>query len=221
MSFTVYMHVNKQNNKKYIGITCQKYVSQRWHNGEGYKQQRRFYSAIKHYGFDGFEHIILHTGLTKEDAEQKEKELIALHRSNDLKYGYNIENGGHINKYTLEQRKAMSEAHKGHKASAETRRKQSESHIGLSTNWLIGRKASAETRQKMSEVHRGANNVRASAVCQFSMSGDFVARYDTIVDAIKALGRTKDTGICKCCLGVRKSAYGFRWAYAEAEGRCN
>ena len=69
-TYSVYMHINKINGKKYIGITSQRPKS-RWHNGKGYAQQRRFYSAIKSYGWDNFEHIILFNGLTKKEAEEK------------------------------------------------------------------------------------------------------------------------------------------------------
>lgn len=60
MSFTVYMHVNKINDKKYIGITCQK-PDTRWLNGYGYLEQSEngrykqdaFAKAILKYGWDG------------------------------------------------------------------------------------------------------------------------------------------------------------------------
>jgi len=39
--YTVYMHINLVNNKKYIGITCQK-VSRRWGgSGEGYLSKKK------------------------------------------------------------------------------------------------------------------------------------------------------------------------------------
>ena len=41
----VYMHTNKINGKKYVGITC-KIPRKRWENGKGYKGQR-FYLAIE------------------------------------------------------------------------------------------------------------------------------------------------------------------------------
>ena len=160
MAYTVYMHVNKTNGKRYIGITCQSNPKRRWAKGEGYKQQKRFYNAIKRYGFNGFEHLILEEGLTKEQAEAKEQEYISNYKSNDLRYGYNIENGGHVNKYTAEQRKQMSIAHLGHTHSEQTKRKMSIAHKGKSAEWLIGTKASTTTREKMSRQRRGAQNVR-------------------------------------------------------------
>ena len=48
--FTVYMHTNRLNNKKYIGITCQD-PKKRWRNGKGYKNGY-FASAINKYGWD-------------------------------------------------------------------------------------------------------------------------------------------------------------------------
>ena len=69
-TFIVYMHINKINNKKYIGITCQK-ANERWRNGKGYKTGR-FKKSIDKYGWDNFEHIILFDNLTKDEACNKE-----------------------------------------------------------------------------------------------------------------------------------------------------
>ena len=64
--YTVYVHINKINHKKYIGITKQK-PEDRWgKNGENYKESPHFYAAIQKYGWDNFEHIILKENLTKE-----------------------------------------------------------------------------------------------------------------------------------------------------------
>ena len=71
--FMVYMHINKQNGKRYIGITSQDPVM-RWANGKGYYRNKHFSDAINRYGWDGFEHVILSTNLDKESAcamEQK------------------------------------------------------------------------------------------------------------------------------------------------------
>ena len=68
-TYFVYMHTNKINGKRYIGITGQKTTARRWHNGKGYSQQRRFYNSIISHGWDAFDHEILYEGLTREEAE--------------------------------------------------------------------------------------------------------------------------------------------------------
>ena len=72
--YTVYQHKNKINGKVYIGITMQE-PEKRWGvNGRNYKSSPHFYSAIQKYGWDNFEHNILYTNLTKEEACLKEQE---------------------------------------------------------------------------------------------------------------------------------------------------
>ena len=111
--FSVYKHTTPSN-KVYIGITCQK-PNRRWKNGNGYKRnQKRFYSAIQKYGWENIKHEILLDGLTKEQAEQKEIELIALYKSNQREYGYNEQNGGTTNgKYNKETKEKISKALQG------------------------------------------------------------------------------------------------------------
>ena len=93
--YIVYTHINKINHKRYIGITSQT-LAQRSKNGEGYKTSSHFYHAIQKYGWDNFEHQILYTGLTKEEACKKEVELIKEFNTMDAKYGYNLTTGGEI-----------------------------------------------------------------------------------------------------------------------------
>lgn len=91
--YTVYMHVNKSNEKVYIGLTKMK-PEHRWgKDGNGYKGQF-FGRAIKKYGWDNFEHIILFENINKEKAEELEILFINILMSNNRTYGYNLENGG-------------------------------------------------------------------------------------------------------------------------------
>ena len=92
-TYSVYIHTNKVNKKVYIGVT-RKNPKSRWRNGEGYVGQRLFYNAIRKYGWDNFTHKILFKGLAKEEAAEKEKELIEQYKANFKEYGYNVDKGG-------------------------------------------------------------------------------------------------------------------------------
>ena len=93
-TYTVYIHRNKTNGKVYVGRCLS--VKRRWEsNGRGYKRgnNTRFKEALQKYGWDGFEHIVCKEGLSKEEADSLEKELIA--KNNALgDGGYNMTNGG-------------------------------------------------------------------------------------------------------------------------------
>ena len=83
--YKVYIHIFP-NKKVYIGITSQK-EKRRWNNGNGYKNNEYMTNAIQKYGWENIEHKILFTDLTKEEAEQKEIELIAFYKSYQKEYG--------------------------------------------------------------------------------------------------------------------------------------
>ena len=101
--FTVYAHINKINNKKYIGITSKK-PEDRWGlDGHNYHNQH-FNRAIHKYGWDSFEHIVLSEGLTEEEAKQLEIKLIEEYHTMDPDFGYNKTIGGDGNaKYKTDQ----------------------------------------------------------------------------------------------------------------------
>ena len=128
-NFCVYMHENRFNNKKYIGITCQK-PTYRWKNGRGYDECPRFFNAIQKYGWDGFRHEILYTNLTQNEAEQLERDLIAKYETMNEEKGYNLASGGVINSgwhHSAEAREKFSRIASQRTLSEETKRKISES----------------------------------------------------------------------------------------------
>lgn len=94
-NYYIYIHINKINGKVYVGQTCKK-PSERWQNGAGYTKQV-FGKAIEKYGWENFEHIILHKNLSFEEANQKEQEYIAYFDSTNSKKGYNQTTGGATN----------------------------------------------------------------------------------------------------------------------------
>lgn len=108
--YCVYMHINKINKKKYIGITC-KNPKIRWNNGKGYRHNEYFYRAIIKYGWENFDHIILYSALSKTDACELEIKLIKQFNTQDHNYGYNIMGGGEHSLHTEESRMKMRGRH--------------------------------------------------------------------------------------------------------------
>ena len=91
--YTIYCHKNKINNMCYIGQTCRKYVKTRWNLGKGYWCSTKFYNAIKKYGWDNFENIILEDNI-KYQNEANQKEIYYINLYNSIKNGYNTKEGG-------------------------------------------------------------------------------------------------------------------------------
>lgn len=93
--YTVYAHISPKG-KYYIGITKKDPPELRWNNGKGYQKQRKMWNAIKYYGWDNFQHIILETGLSKKRAKYLETRYIE--KYNSVENGYNViyEDGGQL-----------------------------------------------------------------------------------------------------------------------------
>ena len=91
-NYYVYKHTSPSG-KVYIGITQQE-PKKRWLGGLGYQKQEHFWNAIQKYGWDNFKHEILFSGLSKNEAEDKEKYLIKRYNSCNRENGYNQDLGG-------------------------------------------------------------------------------------------------------------------------------
>ena len=156
MNFTVYKHTSPSG-KVYIGITSMR-PTKRYANGKGYKHSPHFTIAIKKYGWENIKHEIIAEGLTKDEAERLEIELIAAYKSADRRYGYNSELGGNApGRTSAETRQKISNALRGEKhhyygkhLSEEHRQKLSASHKGKKYA-----PRSAEHCQKLSEANKG------------------------------------------------------------------
>ena len=91
--YSVYVHTNRNNGKRYVGVTKQA-PERRWQKGAGY-DKTPFGEAVKQLGWDSFNHEVICSGLDKEHAFELEKALIREFRSNEPEYGYNVSDGGY------------------------------------------------------------------------------------------------------------------------------
>lgn len=238
--YIIYKHVNKTNGKVYIGQTSIS-PEKRWKNGSGYIGNKYFFNAIQKYGWDGFEHIIVESGLTLEEANKQEENLIAEYKSNKKECGYNIRNGGRNSKMHPESKRKISEAKMGHTVTAETREKISKNHADMSgkNNPMYGKRHSKETKdkirlmnkseerkgvkrspetiQKMKENHRdfsGDKNPRARAVVQLTLDEQYITTFATAKDAAESIGQ-RGNNVTICCQNRNRSAGGYKWRYAD------
>lgn len=88
--YKVYAHINKINGKIYIGRTGNDLEHRSGVDGKGYELCECFYKAIKEYGWNNFEHIVVIDNLTKEESIIIENELIYKYKTTNSEYGYNI-----------------------------------------------------------------------------------------------------------------------------------
>lgn len=204
-SYCVYKHISPSG-KIYIGMTCQP-PENRWMNGHGYAGNDYFSKAIQKYGWGAFNHEIVCSNLSKEQAEQLEVKLIAKYKSNQRanRSGTNHPMyGTHLSKVA---RKHLSDINTGtnhpqfgtHR-SYETKRKISEAQKGK----IIP----AEQRKKISKSLKG--NIppnRRTIRC--------VETGKVFPSLAEACEKNHITNIWKALNDSTRTAAGFHWEYVR------
>lgn len=207
--YTVYKHTTPSN-KVYIGITS-KDPEIRWR--AGYRNNYHFSNAINFYGWHNIKHEILFTGLSKHEAETKEKELIAFYNSTDQSRGYNIAKGGHGNsgyKHSEITKNKIRATLTGQKHTKERVEKNRKKHLSLWKN--------EEYRRHMVEAHigkcTGADNHSSKKVYQYTLDNKFIREYVSATEAgiINNIDRRQ---IGDCCKKKQLSCHGFKWYFEK------
>lgn len=189
-TFTVYKHTCP-NGKVYVGITCAKNLHERFRDGNGYGNCKRFSNAIKKYGWENIKHEVLLRGLTHEEACAKEIELIEQLKATNPEFGYNILLGGNLSALGRHW-KLSEEAIQNHREAA----------------YWKGKRIPDEIRKKMSITRKGrpAQNKR-KVICV-----DTGQVFPSITEAAKQLSASPSS-ICNCLSRRTKTAGGYRWRY--------
>lgn len=185
-NYLVYVHRNKINGKRYVGITSGNPI-RRWNNGFGYFRNKHFSDAIKKYGWDNFEHIIVLSGLSKDKACEEEQRLIKEFETQDKNKGYNLTSGGEHFKHSEESKRLMSANRKGKNTGP----------------------FSAEHIARIKAHHAGGGEKKAVFCVETGK------RYECINDAARDTGINKKQ-ISGCCRRQvhYNTAGGYHWRYA-------
>lgn len=194
---SVYMFVNKTNNKKYIGKTISK-ISSRFsaHENKSKNSDYYFYKAIRKYSWEGFDkYVIFQTNvLTNNKVNKsllnsiicdKEIEFINKFNTNNSNFGYNTTGGG--------------EGMTGIKFSEETRKKMSESRKGEG-NSMYGK-----TLEK---------NPRSIPILQLDKDGNIIKQWSCAVEIHQELGYSISM-IRNCYNGKYEFYKEYKWIKKE------
>lgn len=141
--YCVYVHENTINGKRYVGIT-KRNVEERWMKGNGYHRNKHFYRAINQYGWDNFNHTIVASKLSKEEACELERKLIKEYNTTNPQFGYNNTEGG--------------EGVSGYRHTEETKRRISEKMSGDNNPNYMGVNNTPEQMKQLRLANLGSHH---------------------------------------------------------------
>lgn len=240
--FCVYMHTNKVNNKRYIGITNQR-PSYRWRlDGSGYKHQI-FGRAINKYGWENFDHELLAIDVSKEEACELEQKYIQEYQTTNPTHGYNVSTGGEAGAAGVYNRGCSRPVYQydvdGNYIREWPSVDEAERQLGVypANVWKCtvgkyyttgGFQWSREKVDKLdpidlSEIQRLKHNKELTIYKYSMVDGTFIEKFDSIWDAAESV---KDCGIdlqsirahiTMCLKDKQFSCYEYRW-FKEYQG---
>lgn len=218
-NYSVYIHTNTINNKKYIGLTS-KQPEKRWANGKHYNHSTHFKRAIEKYGWDAFDHEVYASGLSAEEASDLERELISKYRTTDMRYGYNLDTGGSRTTHSKITKQKISKAIKGIKRSPETIEKLRNAAKGNKN--CVGRHHTEESKEKNRIAHLNKTHSTSDETKEKIMYSQKTRKqvkcielnkvFPLIGSAARYVG-TSQGSISTVLAGRSKTAGGYHWMY--------
>ena len=237
--WTIYCHIFP-NGKRYVGRTSQ-LLYKRFHNGLGYKNSPLMEKAIKKYGWENIEHVILEENLTEQESVIKEiiEELNCARGTvtNALRLN-GIDSNSTLERKVARQRKDARKVKQYDLSGKYIRTYNSCGEACSVNNWI--------NKGRGGEIRRACNGKRPTArgylwswddgtendlifdkeklkgvknrkIGKYDLEGTLIEVYNSLADASEAIfgDRNKGGTICAVCYGKKKTAYGYIWKFID------
>ena len=214
----IYLAINKENNKKYIGATTNDLASrkkdhiQKSTKGVGHE----FQHAIWTFGADAFSWIEIDTANSISELAYKEKYYI--NKYDSFRNGYNADSGGGFKKpiyqYTLSGELVNSFDSLQEAADAVDTNKKTISKTCHNVNQIFQNHYwSYDYREPYLPIKK---DKRFKEVEMFDKNNEIIETFRSIAEASRITGIHKSS-IAKCCIKERNTAGGFRFKYMTIE----
>lgn len=243
----VYLITNRVNGKRYVGITCRGYLERfKEHVHESMNGSKSIlHNAIRKYGPDNFDVILLEGGISDKDSCSREMYYISLYNTMYTSgIGYNMTQGGggvvgyrhtedtrrkisnslsgHV--FPESRNKKIQEAMTGREYKPEWREALSKSRLGRfckEENSFYGKHHTSESKEKVSRANT-KHSVLQLDINSYEVIREFSnsrSAGEWIVENgySAALPSTCEGRISEVCRKAdpKCSAYGFRWRFEE------
>ena len=235
---SIYLFINKLNNKKYVGQTYNKYTD-RWTAHKNATDTFYFHLALQKYGWDNFDKYVIEQSdfrlNTPEEIESLKKWLdsretyyIKQFNSNNKKFGYNLTEGGtclpktinnytpkHLGKYVEQYDlngnliKVWDSVKEIYTTTKFKRDGISQCSKGLRDSYK-GYKWKIYNKEKT--VTKIKAITKAKAVLQYDLAGKFIKEFESSQDVQRQLGFSSSQ-IRACCRGEYKTSKGYVWIF--------
>lgn len=233
----VYVHTNKINGKKYIGITGQQRYWERWRSdGSGYKTQV-FGRAIEKYGWDNFSHDILDKVTSESKACELEQFYIQKYKTNQPEFGYNISLGGESTMTGVYNLPSISipvyqYSLNGDYIAEFPSMMEAERQTGIDNSaicacckgihkytkefiWSYEKRDKIEGVNPKEYRYEKIIKKQEKKVYKYNLQGEFIESYKSLSEASRVTG-IDFKRISACCLGKRKRTDDYMWSYVFA-----
>lgn len=216
--------------KSYIGQTIYEKTRKCQHlrSAFRYNSQCTFHKAIRKYGIENFQYIVLHSGIDSKKELNRLEEVEIFIRNTMSPHGYNDQSGGESQLLSAETIAKISKANTGKRRTPEQRAYMSSKRRGVK----LARPRTEEYKAKLSRSTKGIPKsesakqkiriARTNSVCPWGYQQVICMDYGWIFESIKLAAFI--TGISRSnisvnCKGETNSAGKLHWAYYEGNNK--